>query len=65
MDVMREDDGLVGVVGESVEREGVMSVEREGVMSGRVEMEVVGDCWGWSVWKGRVRVEGWYRLRKR
>ena len=26
---------------------------------GRVEKEVVGDCWGWSVWKGKVRVEGW------
>ena len=49
MGVMREDDGLVGVVGESV--------EREGVMRGHVEREVVGDCWGWSVWKGRVRVE--------
>ena len=30
-----------------------------------VEKEVVmGDCWGWSVWKGRVRVDGWYRLRE-
>ena len=53
MGVMREDDGLVGVVGESV--------KREGVMRGHVEMEVVGDCLGWSVWKGRVRVEGWLR----
>ena len=35
-----------------------------GVMRGDVEKEVVGDCWGWSVWKGRVRVEGWYRLRE-
>ena len=34
MGVMREDDGLVGVVGESV--------EREGVMRGHVEREVVG-----------------------
>ena len=41
--------GLVGVV-----REGV---EKKGTMRGRVEREVVGDCWGWSVWKGRVRVE--------
>ena len=56
MGEMREDDGLVGVVGESV--------EREGVMRGHVEREVVGDCWGWSVWKGRVRVDGWYRLRE-
>ena len=46
---------MVGVV-----REGV---EREGVIRGGVEMEVVGDCWGRSVWKGRVRVESWYRLR--
>ena len=29
-----------------------------------VEKEVVGDCKGWSVWKGRVRVEDWYRLRE-
>ena len=48
--------GLVGVVGESV--------EREGVIRGHVEMEVVGDCWGWSVWKGQVRVEGWHWLRE-
>ena len=27
-----------------------------------VEKEVVGDCWGWSAWNGRVRVEGSYRL---
>ena len=53
--VMREDDGLVGVVGESA--------DREGVMKGHVEREGVGDCWGWSVWKGRVRVEGWHWLR--
>ena len=47
---------MVGVV-----REGV---EREGVMRGGVEIEVVGDFWIWSVWKERVRVEGWYRLRE-
>ena len=33
--VMREDDGLVGVVGESA--------DREGVMKGHVEREIVGD----------------------
>ena len=29
-----------------------------------VEKEVVGDCRRWSVWKWRVRVDGWYRLRE-
>ena len=38
---------------------GMVGVVREGV-----EKEVVGDCWRWSVWKGRVRVDGWYRLRE-
>ena len=47
--------GVVGVV---------RGVEREGVMRGGVEKKVVADCWGWSVWKGRVRVEGRYRLRE-
>ena len=42
----------------------VRGVEREGMMRGGVEKKVMGDCWGWSVWKGRVRVEGWYKLRK-
>ena len=33
-------------------------------MRGLVEKEVVGDCWGWSVCKGRVRVEVWHWLRE-
>ena len=41
--------GMVGVV-----REGV---ERKGVMRWGAEKEVVGDYWGWSVWKGRVLVQ--------
>ena len=35
-----------------------------GVMRGGVVKEVVGDCWGWSVWKERVRLDGWHRLRE-
>ena len=53
--VMREDDGWVGVVGEC---------KKGGCDGGHVEREVVGDCWGWSVWKGRMRVEGWHWMRK-
>ena len=53
--MMREDDGNGGC--------GERGVEREGVMRQGVQKEVVGDCWGWSVWKGRVRVEGWHMLR--
>ena len=29
-----------------------------------IEKEVVGECWGWHVWKGWVRVEGWHWLRE-
>ena len=32
-----------------------------GLVREGVEKEVVGDCWGWSVWKGTVMVNGWYR----
>ena len=48
--------GLVGVVGEC----------RKGGCDERVcRKEVVGVCWGLSIWKGRVKVEGWHWLRKR
>ena len=53
--MMREDDGSGGC-GERCRKGGY---DERGV-----EKKVVGDCWGWSVWKGRVRVEGRYRLRE-
>ena len=48
---MREYDGNGGC--------GENGVEREVVMRGGVEKEVVGDCWGWKVWKERVL--GWIK----